>query len=100
MKIGMAGGAHCQGGTHRNRVVMGKETRLSGYMVENALVAGVTSVGMDVVQFGPIPTPAVAMLAQSMRAYLGVMISASHNPFYDNEIKLDRKSVVSGSCVS
>lgn len=88
MKIGMAAGAHFQRGTHRHRVVIGKDTRLSGYMVENALVAGFTSVGMDVVQFGPIPTPAVAMLAQSMRADLGVMISASHNPFYDNGIKL------------
>jgi phosphoglucosamine mutase len=68
--------------------VIGKDTRLSGYMVENALVAGFTSVGMDVVQFGPIPTPAVALLARSMRADLGVMISASHNPYYDNGIKL------------
>jgi phosphoglucosamine mutase len=69
-------------------VVIGKDTRLSGYMVENALVAGFTSVGMDVIQFGPIPTPAVAMLTQTMRADLGVMISASHNPYEDNGIKL------------
>jgi phosphoglucosamine mutase len=69
-------------------VVIGKDTRLSGYMVENALVAGFTSVGMDVVQFGPIPTPAVALLAHSMRADVGVMISASHNPYHDNGIKL------------
>lgn len=88
MKVGMAAGAHFQRGNHRHRVVIGKDTRLSGYMVENALVAGFTSVGMDVVQFGPIPTPAVAMLAQSMRADLGVMISASHNPYFDNGIKL------------
>lgn len=88
MKVGMAAGAHFQRGTHRHRVVIGKDTRLSGYMVENALVAGFTSVGMDVVQFGPVPTPAVAMLAQSMRADLGVMISASHNPYFDNGIKL------------
>ncbi|MBB6124690.1 phosphoglucosamine mutase [Sphingobium subterraneum] len=88
MKVGMAAGAHFQRGDHRHRVVIGKDTRLSGYMVENALVAGFTSVGMDVVQFGPIPTPAVAMLAQSMRADLGVMISASHNPYADNGIKL------------
>jgi len=88
MKVGMAAGTHFQRGDHRHRVVIGKDTRLSGYMVENALVAGFTSVGMDVVQFGPIPTPAVAMLAQSMRADLGVMISASHNPYYDNGIKL------------
>ena len=68
--------------------MIGKDTRLSGYMLENALVAGFTSVGMDVVQVGPMPTPAVAMLTQSMRADLGVMISASHNPFHDNGIKL------------
>ena len=78
MKVGMAAGKHFLRGSHRHRVVIGKDTRLSGYMVENALVAGFTSVGMDVVQFGPIPTPAVALLAQSMRADLGVMISASH----------------------
>lgn len=88
MKVGMAAGKHFLRGAHRHRVVIGKDTRLSGYMVENALVAGFTSVGMDVVQFGPIPTPAVAMLAHSMRADLGVMISASHNPYYDNGIKL------------
>lgn len=88
MKIGMAAGTHFLRGSYRHRVVIGKDTRLSGYMVENALVAGFTSVGMDVVQFGPIPTPAVALLAQSMRADLGVMISASHNPFQDNGIKL------------
>ncbi len=88
MRVGMAAGRHFLRGDHRHRVVIGKDTRLSGYMIENALVAGFTSVGMDVVQFGPIPTPAVAMLASSMRADLGVMISASHNPFYDNGIKL------------
>ena len=88
MKVGMAAGTRFMRGSHRHRVVIGKDTRLSGYMVENALVAGFTSVGMDVVQFGPIPTPAVAMLAHSMRADLGVMISASHNPFEDNGIKL------------
>ncbi len=88
MKVGMAAGTYFMRGAHRHRVVIGKDTRLSGYMVENALVAGFTSVGMDVVQFGPLPTPAVAMLTQSMRADLGVMISASHNPYYDNGIKL------------
>ena len=88
MKIGMAAGAHFLRGDHRHRVVIGKDTRLSGYMIENALVAGFTSVGMDVVQVGPMPTPAVAMLTRSMRADLGVMISASHNPYYDNGIKL------------
>ena len=88
MKVGQAAGAHFLRGDHKHRVVIGKDTRLSGYMMENALVAGFTSVGMDVVQFGPIPTPAVAMLTRSMRADLGVMISASHNPFEDNGIKL------------
>lgn len=88
MRVGMAAGRHFLRGNHRHRVVIGKDTRLSGYMIENALVAGFTSVGMDVVQFGPIPTPAVAMLAASMRADLGVMISASHNPYEDNGIKL------------
>ncbi len=88
MRVGMAAGRHFLRGDHRHRVVIGKDTRLSGYMIENALVAGFTSVGMDVVQFGPIPTPAVGMLAASMRADLGVMISASHNPYYDNGIKL------------
>ena len=88
MKVGQAAGAHFLRGDHKHRVVIGKDTRLSGYMVENALVAGFTSVGMNVVQFGPIPTPAVALLTRSMRADLGVMISASHNPFEDNGIKL------------
>lgn len=88
MKVGQAAGRHFLRGDHRHRVVIGKDTRLSGYMMENALVAGFTSVGMDVVQVGPMPTPAVALLTRSMRADLGVMISASHNPFYDNGIKL------------
>ena len=88
MKVGQAAGAHFVRGAHRHRVVIGKDTRLSGYMIENALVSGFTSVGMDVVQVGPMPTPAVAMLTRSMRADLGVMISASHNPYYDNGIKL------------
>lgn len=88
MKVGMAAGTHFLRGDHKHRVVIGKDTRLSGYMLENALVAGFTSVGMDVVQVGPMPTPAVAMLTRSMRADLGVMISASHNPYHDNGIKL------------
>jgi phosphoglucosamine mutase len=88
MRVGMAAGAHFLRGDHKHRVVIGKDTRLSGYMLENALVAGFTSVGMDVVQVGPMPTPAVAMLTHSMRADLGVMISASHNPYQDNGIKL------------
>jgi phosphoglucosamine mutase len=88
LKIGQAAGAHFLRGDHRHRVVIGKDTRLSGYMMETALVAGFTSVGMDVVMVGPVPTPAVAMLTPSMRADLGVMISASHNKFVDNGIKL------------
>jgi phosphoglucosamine mutase len=88
LKVGQAAGLMFQRGEHRHRVVIGKDTRLSGYMIENALVAGFTSVGMDVLLLGPMPTPAVAMLARSMRADLGVMISASHNPYDDNGIKL------------
>ncbi len=88
MKVGMAAGRIFTRGEHRHRVVIGKDTRLSGYMIESALVAGFTSVGMDVFLFGPLPTPAVAMLTRSLRADLGVMISASHNAFHDNGIKL------------
>jgi phosphoglucosamine mutase len=88
LKVGQAAGLVFTKGDHRHRVLVGKDTRLSGYMIETALVAGFTSVGMDVLLTGPIPTPAVAMLSRSMRADLGVMISASHNPFDDNGIKL------------
>ena len=88
MRVGQAAGAHFLRGDHRHRVVIGKDTRLSGYMMESALVAGFTSVGMDVIQVGPLPTPAVAMLTKAMRADIGVMISASHNPYQDNGIKL------------
>ncbi len=88
MKVGMAAGVKFLRGNHKHRVVIGKDTRLSGYMMETALTAGFTSVGMDVVLVGPMPTPAVAMLTRSMRADLGVMISASHNAFHDNGIKL------------
>jgi phosphoglucosamine mutase len=88
LKVGQAAGLVFQRGEHRHRVVIGKDTRLSGYMIETALIAGFTSVGMDVLQVGPMPTPAVAMLTKSMRADLGVMISASHNLFEDNGIKL------------
>ena len=88
MKVGQAAGLKFLRGSHKHRVVIGKDTRLSGYMMESALTAGFTSVGMDVVQLGPMPTPAVAMLTRSMRADLGVMISASHNPYHDNGIKL------------
>jgi phosphoglucosamine mutase len=87
-RVGQAAGARFLRGDHRHRVVIGKDTRLSGYMMESALISGFTSVGMDVVMVGPVPTPAVAMLTRSMRADLGVMISASHNPFADNGIKL------------
>jgi phosphoglucosamine mutase len=88
LKAGQAAGIVFRNGDHRHRVLIGKDTRLSGYMIETALVAGFTSVGMDVLLTGPIPTPAVGVLARSMRADLGVMISASHNPFDDNGIKL------------
>src|SRR5438105_3263443 len=88
LKVGQAVGLIFKSGDHRHRVLIGKDTRLSGYMIETALVAGFTSVGMDVLLTGPIPTPAVAMLTRSMRAALGVMISASHNRFDDNGIKL------------
>jgi len=87
MKAGMAAGRIFTRGYHRNRVVIGKDTRLSGYMIESALVSGFTAVGMDVFQFGPLPTPAVAMLTRSLRADIGVMITASHNPYEDNGIK-------------
>ena len=90
LKLGQAAGLVFQRGEHRHRVVIGKDTRLSGYMIETALVAGFTSVGMDVLLLGPMPTPAIAMLSRSMRADLGVMISASHNPYDDNGIKLVR----------
>ena len=88
MRVGQAAGTHFLRGGHRHRVVIGKDTRLSGYMMESALVAGFTSVGMDVIMTGPLPTPAIALLTREMRADLGVMISASHNPFEDNGIKL------------
>ncbi len=88
LKVGMAAGHLFTNGNHRHRVVIGKDTRLSGYMIENALTSGFTAVGMDVFLLGPVPTPAVAMLTRSLRADLGVMISASHNPYDDNGIKL------------
>ncbi|OPB32221.1 phosphoglucosamine mutase [Bartonella sp. AR 15-3] len=88
MKIGMAVGVLFRTKEQSHRVVIGKDTRLSGYMLENALVSGLTAAGMDAFLLGPVPTPAVAMLCRSLRADLGVMISASHNPFYDNGIKL------------
>ena len=88
MRVGQAAGRHFLRGKHKHRVVIGKDTRLSGYMMETALVSGFTSVGMDVIMTGPLPTPAIAMLTREMRADLGVMISASHNAYADNGIKL------------
>ena len=88
MRVGTAAGLQFVRGDHRHRVVIGKDTRLSGYMLEPALAAGFVSVGMDVILVGPMPTPAVAMLTRSLRADLGVVISASHNPYFDNGIKL------------
>ncbi|RVO85484.1 phosphoglucosamine mutase, partial [Sinorhizobium meliloti] len=88
MRVGIAVGTIFRNGAHRHRVVIGKDTRLSGYMLENAMVAGFTAAGLDVFLLGPIPTPGVAMLTRSLRADIGVMISASHNAFRDNGIKL------------
>ena len=88
LRLGMAAGQYFRRGQHRHRVVIGKDTRLSGYMIEPALVAGFTAMGMDVFLFGPIPTPGVAFLTRSLRADIGVMISASHNEYQDNGIKL------------
>jgi phosphoglucosamine mutase len=88
LKVGMAAGRIFTRGAHRHTVVIGKDTRLSGYMLEPAMAAGFIAMGMDVIFAGPMPTPAVAMLTRSLRADLGVMISASHNPFHDNGIKL------------
>src|ERR671932_1550522 len=88
LRVGQAAGLVFRRGEHRHRVLIAKDTRLSGYMIETALVAGFTSVGMDVLLLGPMPTPAVAMLTRSMRCDLGVMISASHNPYEDTGIKL------------
>src|SRR5689334_173544 len=88
LRLGQAAGRYFNRGTHRHRVVIGKDTRLSGYMLEPALTAGFIGAGMDVVLVGPLPTPAIALLTRSLRADLGVMVSASHNPYGDNGIKL------------
>ncbi len=88
LKVGMAVGAKFIDGDHRHRVVIGKDTRLSGYVIEPALTAGLAAVGMDVFLVGPVPTPAVSMLTRSIRADIGIMISASHNPYHDNGIKI------------
>jgi len=87
-RIGMAIGAILRRDGHRNNIVIGKDTRLSGYMIEDALAAGLNAVGIDVLLLGPIPTPGVAMLTRTMKCDIGIMISASHNPYYDNGIKL------------
>ena len=83
-KIGMAIGTVLKHEGHRNNIVIGKDTRLSGYMIEDSLAAGLNAVGIDVLLLGPIPTPGVAMLTKSMKADIGIVISASHNPYYDN----------------
>src|SRR6201996_5896696 len=88
LRLGQAAGLLFTRGSHRHRVVIGKDTRLSGYLIEPALTAGFIGAGMDVTLVGPMPTPAIALLTRSLRADLGVMISASHNPFEDNGIKL------------
>jgi phosphoglucosamine mutase len=88
LKVGLATAAFFRRGAHRHRVVIGKDTRLSGYLIEPALTAGFIAGGMDTILVGPLPTPAVAMLTRSLRCDLGVMISASHNPWTDNGIKL------------
>ncbi len=90
LRVGMAAGAYFTKGGHRHRVIIGKDTRLSGYMIEPALTAGFIAMGMDVFLVGPLPTPAVALVTRSMRGDVGVMISASHNPYHDNGIKLFR----------
>ena len=88
LKVAMAVGECFHNGAHKHLVVIGKDTRLSGYMLEPALTAGFVTMGMDVVLVGPLPTPAIAMLTRSLRADIGVVISASHNPYADNGIKL------------
>src|ERR1044071_10414173 len=88
LKLALATGAHFRRGDHRHRVIIGKDTRLSGYMLETALTSGFLSMGMDVMLLGPMPTPAVGMLTRSMRADIGVMISASHHPYEDTGIQL------------
>ncbi len=88
MRVGQAAGTHFLRGGHRHRVVIGKDTRLSGYMMESALVAGFTSVGLDVIMTGPLPTPAIALLTRDMRSDCGVLISARHTPCEDNGIQL------------
>ena len=87
LRLGLAAGIRFRSGNHKHRVVIGKDTRLSGYMFESALTAGLCAAGMHVIMTGPLPTPAISFLTRNMRADLGVVISASHNPYYDNGIK-------------
>ena len=87
LRLGLAAGIRFRSGPHRHKVVIGKDTRLSGYMLESALTSGLCAAGMHVIMTGPLPTPAISFLTRSMRADLGVVISASHNPYHDNGIK-------------
>ena len=87
MRLAMAAGIYFRSNSHTNKILVGKDTRVSGYMIENAIVSGLTAVGYDVIQIGPMPTPTVAFLTEDMRCDAGIMISASHNPYYDNGIK-------------
>jgi len=92
MKLAMAVGIYFRKESITNRIIVGKDTRRSGYMIENAIVSGLTAVGYDVIQIGPMPTPAIAFLTENMRCDAGIMISASHNPYYDNGVKFfDKK---------
>jgi len=87
MRLAMATGIYFRKFAKTNKILVGKDTRRSGYMIENAIVSGLTAVGFDVIQIGPMPTPAIAFLTENMRCDAGIMISASHNPYYDNGIK-------------
>ena len=87
MRLAMAAGIYFRKDSITNNILVGKDTRKSGYMIETAIVAGLSAVGFNVRQIGPMPTPAVAFLTEDMRCDAGIMISASHNPFYDNGIK-------------
>ncbi len=90
LRMGLAAGSYFRNGKQRHKVIIGKDTRLSGYVFESALTSGLCAMGMDVFQVGPMPTPAVSFLTRNMRADLGIVISASHNPFMDNGIKFFR----------
>jgi len=87
MKVAMAAGIYFKADAKTNKILVGKDTRISGYMIENAIVAGLTAIGYDVIQIGPMPTPAIAYITENMRCDAGIMISASHNSFEDNGIK-------------